>query len=404
MPSPGCTACRRSRWTSSSPIPAYESLEKHRAIGTTTRLKHSKASSNDWFKIFPNARFARAVPEVYRVLKPDTHFYLFCDAETMFVAKPEAEQAGFKFWKPLVWDKRTIGMGYHYRARYELILFFEKGKRRLNDLGVADVIAVAADPRRLSGGEAGGGVGGAGRPELGAGRGGGRSVHGLGQRRRGGAAAAAGGSSATTSIRKPCSLPASGCASSGTGACRRSAASRSASPTCWRCCGLAAMTGSRIRHLVAAYVARGSASAGSRSIARSRSARPSSARTGASTCSASATRPEGLRHRVQVPGQPGHGRREDPVRARRPAGAADGRLHRLRRAGLLGRRPAHAAASPHAAYCLPIGEQATNADTRELDHLLAVHFGWWDVLVENKPPVVVGEARQPTLLEDEQPV
>ena len=72
---------------------------------------------------------------MFRVLKRDTHFYLFCDAETMFVAKPEAERAGFKFWKPLVWDKRTIGMGYHYRARYELILFFEKGKRRLNDLG-----------------------------------------------------------------------------------------------------------------------------------------------------------------------------------------------------------------------------------------------------------------------------
>src|SRR5688572_33282695 len=58
----------------------------------------------------------------------------------MFVAKPEAERAGFKFWKPLVWDKRSIGMGYHYRARYELILFFEKGKRRLHDLGIADII------------------------------------------------------------------------------------------------------------------------------------------------------------------------------------------------------------------------------------------------------------------------
>jgi site-specific DNA-methyltransferase (adenine-specific) len=61
----------------------------------------------------------------------------------MFVAKPEAEKAGFRFWKPLVWDKCTIGMGYHYRARYEFILFFEKGKRRLNDLGVADIITVA---------------------------------------------------------------------------------------------------------------------------------------------------------------------------------------------------------------------------------------------------------------------
>jgi len=122
--------------------PAYESLEKHRAIGTTTRLKHSKASSNDWFKIFPNSRFGELFRETFRVLRRDTHFYLFCDAETMFVAKPEAEQAGFRFWKPLVWDKRTIGMGYHYRARYEFILFFEKGKRRLNNLGVADVISV----------------------------------------------------------------------------------------------------------------------------------------------------------------------------------------------------------------------------------------------------------------------
>jgi hypothetical protein len=46
------------------------------------------------------------------------------------------------------------------------------------------------------------------------------------------------------------------------------------------------------------------------------------------------------------------------------------------------------AASPHAAYCLPLLEQAlTTPDTQELDHLLAVHFGWWDVLVEKKNPI-----------------
>jgi site-specific DNA-methyltransferase (adenine-specific) len=128
--------------------PPYESLEKHRAIGTTTRLKHSKASSNDWFSIFPNSRFPELFAEVFRVLKKDTHFYLFCDPETMFVAKPLAEAAGFKFWKPLIWDKQKIGMGYHYRARYECVLFFEKGKRKLLDLGVADIIAAP----RINGG------------------------------------------------------------------------------------------------------------------------------------------------------------------------------------------------------------------------------------------------------------
>ena len=120
--------------------PPYESLEKHRARGTTTRLTHSKASSNDWFDIFPNHRFPELFAEAHRVLARNAHFYLFCDATTMFVAKPLGEAAGFRFWKPLVWDKRKIGMGYHYRARYELILFFEKGKRKLNDLGVPDIL------------------------------------------------------------------------------------------------------------------------------------------------------------------------------------------------------------------------------------------------------------------------
>jgi site-specific DNA-methyltransferase (adenine-specific) len=33
-------------------------------------------------------------------------------------------------------------MGYHYRARYEFILFFEKGKRKINDLSIPDILEV----------------------------------------------------------------------------------------------------------------------------------------------------------------------------------------------------------------------------------------------------------------------
>ncbi|WP_102796218.1 DNA-methyltransferase [Bowmanella denitrificans] len=120
--------------------PPYESLEKHRKIGTTTRLKISKSSNNQWFEIFPNHRFEVFLKEIYRVLKRNSHFYIFCDQETMFVLKPIAEKIGFKFWKPIVWDKVSIGMGYHYRARYEFILFFEKGKRKLKDLSVPDIL------------------------------------------------------------------------------------------------------------------------------------------------------------------------------------------------------------------------------------------------------------------------
>lgn len=115
---------------------AYESLEKHRAVGTTTRLKR------EWFDIFPNDRYPELFSQLYRVLKRGSHLYFFSDQETMFIVKPIAESAGFKFWKPLVWHKTGgIGMGYHWRASYEFILFFEKGKRRLNDLSLPDLLA-----------------------------------------------------------------------------------------------------------------------------------------------------------------------------------------------------------------------------------------------------------------------
>ena len=50
-------------------------------------------------------------------------------------------------------------------------------------------------------------------------------------------------------------------------------------------------------------------------------------------------------------------------------------------------------ASSRAAYCLPRLDQVDDsADTRELDHLLATHFGWWDILVGRRKPVLADPA------------
>lgn len=114
--------------------PPYESLEKYRHIGTTTRLK------KEWFPIFPNKRFREFFLNIYHVLKNNSHFYMFSDQETMRYIITVAECIGFIFWKPLVWDKINIGMGYHYRSKYEFILFFEKGKRKLNNLSIPDIL------------------------------------------------------------------------------------------------------------------------------------------------------------------------------------------------------------------------------------------------------------------------
>jgi site-specific DNA-methyltransferase (adenine-specific) len=113
--------------------PAYESLEKHRSVGTTTRLK------NKWFQIFKNEYFNPFFKSVFRVMKNNSHLYMFCDQETMFYIKPLGEEVGFTFHKPIVWDKIAISTGYHWRNTYEFILFFEKGKRHLNNKSWSDV-------------------------------------------------------------------------------------------------------------------------------------------------------------------------------------------------------------------------------------------------------------------------
>lgn len=140
---------------------AYESLEKHRSKGTTTRLKQSDSSSNEWFAIFRNTRVPELLFELHRVLKPDAHLYMITDQETMIdVVRPMGRAAGFTFWKSLAWvktkgkddgaavdverelaaDQVRIGMGYHWRNSREEISFLEKGKRRLNHLGWPDVL------------------------------------------------------------------------------------------------------------------------------------------------------------------------------------------------------------------------------------------------------------------------
>lgn len=143
----------------------YSSLELHRSKGTTTRLKASDGSSNEWFGTIPDSSLPELLAEFYRVLRPDRHCYLWVDEPTMDVIKaqqfarnPDGTYvrnksgwypcaSGFKYHRHLTWVKTTKagdaprgGMGYHWRGAKELILFLEKGKRRLNDLGLTDVL------------------------------------------------------------------------------------------------------------------------------------------------------------------------------------------------------------------------------------------------------------------------
>ncbi len=144
--------------------PPYVSLEKHRNRGTTTRLKVSKASSNEWFETIPNHYLVGLFTELYRVLRKERHAYIFCDDETLQLVWQIAESEGFYPWKALTWVKTLeagaaidytrlkflpngkldldmeahelgamqvrSGTGYHHAASKENILFLEKRSTR----------------------------------------------------------------------------------------------------------------------------------------------------------------------------------------------------------------------------------------------------------------------------------
>jgi len=132
--------------------PPYNTLEKHREVGTTTRLTDSKMSSNEWFPTQDFDYLFDVFRECHRVLRRPGHFYVMCDEETADVLKPGLKDIGFAQRKSLIWEKvgrlesvscpncgahvterhrpGTPGMSYPWRSCYEMILFFEKGHRK----------------------------------------------------------------------------------------------------------------------------------------------------------------------------------------------------------------------------------------------------------------------------------
>jgi site-specific DNA-methyltransferase (adenine-specific) len=151
--------------------PPYASLEKYRdskarirkyerekAAGTLTGTRIPRL--REWFPIMPNERFPELLAELYRVMAPDSHCYIFCDDETSDVIKAacvamaaeRGDKGAFTWWKRIVWDKLHRGQGYHYPNQHEFVVFLEKGKRKLTGHSHTSVLAC----KRVSKGSLGG--------------------------------------------------------------------------------------------------------------------------------------------------------------------------------------------------------------------------------------------------------
>lgn len=76
------------------------------------------------------------IGEIYRVLKDNTHCYIFTNVLNLNEMINESEKIGFKLHNILVWEKNNCTPSQYYMKNCEYILFFRKGRAKyINNIG-----------------------------------------------------------------------------------------------------------------------------------------------------------------------------------------------------------------------------------------------------------------------------
>lgn len=85
-------------------------------------------------------KFSQWLPDVYRVLKENSHCYIMINSRNLMRLQEEAEKVGFKFQNLLVWKKNNATPSQYYMQQCEFILFLKKGHSK--DLGTTNVFEI----------------------------------------------------------------------------------------------------------------------------------------------------------------------------------------------------------------------------------------------------------------------
>lgn len=105
-------------------------------VTTTSRPGGEKTNFKDDIDSF-KAVFEATIPELFRVMKNNTHMYLFFAMEFYQYIRDTILNAGFQVrYAPLMWVKEAGGFTdfeARFMPRYESIMFCSKGLRRIND-------------------------------------------------------------------------------------------------------------------------------------------------------------------------------------------------------------------------------------------------------------------------------
>jgi len=94
-------------------------------------FNHNEIQFNEW------------LPEIYRVLKDNSHCYIMINGRNLSKLQMEAEKVGFEFHNIIGWDKGNATPNKWYMQRLEFILFLFKGEaKNINNMGTTTLLQV----------------------------------------------------------------------------------------------------------------------------------------------------------------------------------------------------------------------------------------------------------------------
>ena len=104
---------------------------------TQANAKSGKLFDND------DIEFKDWLPDVYRVLKDNTHCYIMINTRNLKDLQQAAEDVGFKFQNILIWNKGNATPNRYYLNAYEMILMLRKGNaKNINNMGCKNIIDI----------------------------------------------------------------------------------------------------------------------------------------------------------------------------------------------------------------------------------------------------------------------
>lgn len=99
-------------------------------IGLENRWQGNIKAGNTVMNFDLSIKFSEWLPEVYRVLKKDSHCYIFCNDKNVQELLNVATECGFRESNILVWIKNNATPNRYYMKNLEFIVFLYKGKAK----------------------------------------------------------------------------------------------------------------------------------------------------------------------------------------------------------------------------------------------------------------------------------